>query len=100
MYQSIKKLFLKIWFWKKHYRLNRINKKLEIALKKEIRQRSKLKIDIITFVRKYLKLDAGQSIYIPIDYKSREEIRSIVEANYGENMRKLNIRLNSKLQIV
>lgn len=87
----------------KHFRKNRkfeqINKKLtkkvdDIEVDKII-----LKGEIVQMVRKYLKLDA-KSDYIPKDYKNKAEIRGEVLSKFGDRMEKLNVKINSKLELV
>lgn len=68
-----------------------INKKLARALRKKNTKRLKLKHRLIIDLKKYLKLN-GISEYIPYDHKSREKIRVYIQENFGEELKKLDIR--------
>jgi hypothetical protein len=80
-------------------RYKKINKKLGKTIEDREVDRIILKGKIIKMVRKYLKLDA-KSKYIPRDYKNDFLIREKVITEYGSEMNKLGIRINSKLELI
>ncbi|WP_026730212.1 hypothetical protein [Flavobacterium denitrificans] len=86
-----------------HYRKNRrfeqINKKLSKKVDDIEVDKIILKGEIVQMVRKYLKLDA-KSEYIPKEYKNKAEIREQVLYKFGDRMKKLNVKINAKLELV
>lgn len=99
-------LFNKIAFFLNYLRNFRtINqfKKINNQLHKTIADREVdriiLKGQIIKMVRKYLNIGA-KSEYIPIDNRNNTEIRERVLAEFGEQMTKLDIRINAKLELI
>ena len=101
MRQTIKSFFLFFWNWRKSLKFYFINKKLKTAVKNKTKERLVLRYKITRLILKYTKWDKDNiSKYIPLDEKTKIEIRSQVDAKYGEEMKKLNVKLNSKLQVV
>lgn len=80
-------------------RFKKINSKLENTLENREVDRIILKGNIIKMVRKYLKVDA-KSKYIPKDIKNKAEIKGEVLHQFGEQMQKLGIKINDKLELV
>lgn len=80
-------------------RFKKINTKLEKTLEDREVDRIILKGNIIKMVRKYLRIDA-RSKYIPKESRNHTEIRERVLAEFGEQMDKLGIRINDKLELV
>jgi hypothetical protein len=50
-------------------------------------------------VRKYLRVDAN-SKYIPKESRNNTEIRERVLAEFGDQMSKLDIKINDKLELI
>lgn len=80
-------------------KFKKINTKLDKSLQDREVERIILKGQIIKMVRKYLNIGA-KSEYIPITNKNKTEIRERVLAEFGEQMNKLGIRINAKLELV
>jgi protoheme ferro-lyase len=76
-----------------------INTKLQTTIEEREVDRIILKGQIIKMVRKYLNIGA-KSDFIPITNRNRTEIRERVLAEFGEQMNKLGIRINAKLELV
>lgn len=99
--KKIKQFFLFIWNWREHYTMWRIMKRLDTACRKKESLQIKLKYEIIKMIRKYTKMDKDNiSKYIPLDEKTKAEIRFQVDLKYGYEMKHLNVKLNKKLQLV
>ena len=81
------------------HRFKKINAKLEKSLEDREVDRIILKGNIIQMVRKYLRINAN-SKYIPKERRNNTEIRERVLAEFGEQMNKLGIRINDKLELV
>lgn len=80
-------------------KFQKINGKLEQTLEDREVDRIILKGKIIKMVRKFLRVDA-KSKYIPKHMKNNAEIRERVLAEFGEQMNKLGIKINDKLELV
>lgn len=79
----------------------RLNKKLtKVAVKKK-NERLKLRYEVAKYIQSFAKLDKdNKSKYIPLDKKTKELIKFNVSEKFGDNMAKLNVRLNNKLQVI
>jgi hypothetical protein len=77
----------------------KINTKLEKAVSNQEVDKIILKGRIITMVKKYLRVNAN-SKYIPKEIRNNTEIRERVLAEFGEQMNKLGIKINSKLELI
>lgn len=99
IFAKIKSFFEIIFKWKRFVTL----RNLEKDLKKAIINDKADKIIYISIInkdmRKALRIDAN-SDYIPDDIKNREEVRTILLARHGENMKKLNIQLTEDLRLI
>lgn len=80
-------------------RFKKINTKLEKAVSDQEVDKIILKGRIITMVKKYLRVNAN-SKYIPKETRNNTEIRERVLAEFGEQMNKLGIKINSKLELI
>lgn len=101
MLKSIKSAIVYLWNFRKHLKWYFINRKLKRAIKDKNKRRLELKYEIVKMVRKYTKMDKDNvSKYIPLDEKTKAEIRFQVDLLYGNEMKYLNIKLNDKLQLV
>jgi hypothetical protein len=91
-----------IFYYFKHFsknqRFKKINQNLENHLKKRYVDRIILKGKIMKMLRIFCRTDA-KSLFIPKDYKSRCEIRERIYVEFGAEMQKLNISINSNLVI-
>ena len=96
------KLFLAfLWNWRKHLKFYLINRKLKKAVISKTKERLRLRYDISRLIMKYAKWDKDhKSKYIPLDEKTRAEIRFQVDLKYGAKMAEHNVKLNNKLQVV
>jgi hypothetical protein len=92
------KFLYQIWNFRKYRKLEGFNKKLQQAVSDQEIDRIILKHQIVRYMRKYLKVDAN-SKFIPADNKNREECRQQVMGRFGKQMQKLNITINSKLEL-
>ncbi|WP_413998727.1 hypothetical protein ACMDB5_13200 [Flavobacterium sp. W1B] len=88
-----------LWNFKTIRRFKKINSKLHKTIEDREVDRIILKGNIIKMVRKYLRVDA-KSEYIPKDHRNNTEIRERVLAEFGDQMQKLGIRINDKLELV
>ena len=101
MKNSIKLFFYNLWNWRKSLKFYFINKKLKKAVTNKTNERTQLKYDVVKLIMKYTKWDKdNKSKYIPLDEKTKQEIRFQVDLMFGEKMKALNVKLNSKLQVV
>lgn len=99
--KSIKLFFLFLWEWRKHLSFYLLNRKLKRAVISKTKQRLRLRYDITRLIMKYTKWDKDRrSKYIPLDEKTRAEIRFQVDLKYGDKMAEHNVKLNNKLQVV
>jgi DUF1009 family protein len=80
-------------------RFKKINRKLHKTIEDREVDRIILKGNIIKMCRKYLRVDA-KSKYIPKDYRNNTEIRERVLAEFGDQMQKLGIHINDKLELI
>ncbi len=97
----IKSFFLFLWNWRQHLKFYFINRKLKKAVVSKTKERLRLRYDITRLIMKYAKWDKDhRSKYIPLDEKTRIEIRFQVDLKFGEKMEELNVKLNHKLQVV
>ena len=102
----MKNLLKKIAYWF-NYLINiktilsfkKINKKLEKAVSDQEVDRIILKGNILKMVKKYLRVDAD-SKYIPKERRNKTEIRERVLAEFGEQMKKLNVKITAKLDLI
>jgi hypothetical protein len=93
-------LFLNyLWNFRTINQFKTINKKLYKTIEDREVDRIILKGNIIKMVRKYLNVGA-KSDFIPIDNRNNTEIREIVLAKFGMEMKTLGIRINDKLELV
>lgn len=83
----------------KIHRFKKINKTLEKKVSDMEVDKIILKGEILRMTRKYLQIDA-KSKYIPRDYKNNTEIIERVEAEFGERMKNLNVRINQSLELI
>jgi hypothetical protein len=102
----MKNLFKKLAFWfnylinfRKIKRFKQINQKLEKAVTDQEVDKIILKGKIIKMVRKYLRINAN-SKYIPKERRNNTEIRERILAEFGEQMQKMGIKINSKLELI
>lgn len=96
--QIIKAFFQK---WKDKKIVEKGIETLGTAVKNQQKERLKLRYDITQLIIKYAKLDKdNKSKYIPLDAKTKMEIRNQVELKYGEDMKRLNVKMNKNLQVV
>lgn len=77
----------------------KVNKQLAKTIQDREVDRIILKGRIIKMTKKFVNYGA-KSDYIPKDNKNDTEIRERILAEYGEQMQKLDIRINSKLEFV
>ena len=96
--QSIKLFFYKLWNIRKVLKFRSFEKKLEKALIDK-------QADQITLMREISKkmksfYPKGRSKFIPLSLKQRNEIRAAIYNQFGQQMSKLNIAINSKLEFV
>ncbi|MBW4362489.1 hypothetical protein [Flavobacterium taihuense] len=100
--KSLFKLFANLFNYLRNFRTIRKFEKINIKLHKTIEDREVdriiLKGNIIKMVRKYLRIDA-KSKYIPKESRNNTEIRERILAEFGEQMDKLGIRINNKLEL-
>lgn len=101
----MKKLFKQIILFFKDFKrkreLNRGIKIVEAAAEKKIDERLRLRYNITKFINSYAKFDKDNvSKYIPFDAKTKAEIIFQVDLKYGEQMKKLNVKLTNKLKVL
>ena len=97
--KKIKAFFYYLFNFRKITLFNKVNAKLYAKIEDREVDRIILKGRIIEMTRKYLKIDA-KSLYIPKDFKNNTEIREQIIGLYGDEMNKLGIEINSKLEFV
>ena len=91
-------LFYRFWYFRKYIKFNGFHKRLNKAVTDQEVDRIILKIQIKKYMRKYLKVDAN-SKYIPRDVKSDEESRQQVIGRFGDEMKRVGITINEKLEL-
>lgn len=93
-----------IKFFKKlieNYKTKRLIKKLQPIANNKQKERTQLRFKVANYIRKFAKMDKdNQSLYIPLDWKTKQLIKYNVEKEFGQEMSKLNVKLNNKLQVV
>lgn len=96
----IKKFFSFLWPWSTYWKIRRTNKKLVGAIKNKEKKRVKLAKKINKEIRQYLGIGKdNRSEYIPPDYKTRVRTRAAIYEKLGDEMRTLNVKLDTKLHI-
>lgn len=96
--QQITDVWFRIWNIRKILKFNRINKRLGKGVSDQEVDRMILKFQIKKYMRKYFKVDA-KSKYIPRDVKSDEESRQQVIGRFGEEMERVGLTINDKLEL-
>lgn len=96
--QQIAGFLFQVWNIRKILKFKRINKRLGKAVSDQDVDRMILKYKIQKYMRKYFKVDAN-SKYIPRDIKSDEESRQQVIGCFGDEMAKVGMTINSKLEL-
>lgn len=100
MIQFLKTLFIRLWakFSKRkrtELELDEINIRLQIALNKQKREKHRLKRQIIRHFNRY---GFGQSKFIRRRGRSNFEIQQECKLKFGEQMEKVNLKLNNNLE--
>lgn len=98
LFKLIANFFNYLFNFRKIRLFNKINAKLDKTIKDREVDRIILKGQIIKMVRKYLRIDAN-SKFIPKDYKNNTEIRERILAEFGDQMKKLDIKINDNLEL-
>jgi protoheme ferro-lyase len=80
-------------------KFKQINTKLKQTIEDREVDRIILKGRVVKMVRKYLNLGA-KSEFIPVSNRNTTEIRERVLAEFGDEMSKLGIRINAKLELI
>lgn len=84
---------------KKNKAFIKINEKLETKLKDREVDRIILKGKILKMCRKFIGANS-RSKFIPKKYKNYTKIKQRVLAEFGEDMEKLDIRINDNLELI
>lgn len=101
MINLIKQFFKYVWTWISRRKARLLTKAVRKAVKSKSLKEKELKWEIVKMVRKYTKIDKDNvSKYIPLDEKTKAEVRFQVDLLYGEDMERLGVKLNDKLQLV
>ena len=96
----LKKFISFIWPWSTYWKIRRANKKLVNAIENKEKKRTKLAKKIRKEVHQYLGIGKDdRSEYIPPDYKTRVRTRAAIYEKLGDEMRSLNVKLDTKLHI-
>ncbi|OIQ22048.1 MAG: hypothetical protein BM557_01330 [Flavobacterium sp. MedPE-SWcel] len=98
MMKKLKDLFYRIWYFRTIKRFNGYNNKLAKAIKDREVDQLILKHSIVTYMRRYMGIDV-QSAFIPKSYKSIEKSKQQVLGRFGDEMEKLGITINDKLEL-
>jgi DUF1009 family protein len=98
LFNKIALFFNYLWNIQTIRKFEKINTKLHKTIEDREVDRIILKGNIIKMVRKYLRIDA-ESKYIPKESRNNTEIRERIIAEFGEQMDKLGIRINHKLEL-
>ena len=83
---------------KKNKAFTKINKKLEQKLNDREVDRVILKGRILKMVKEYIAINTS-SEFIPPWYKSKAEIREQILIKYGDEMKKLDVKIYSNLKL-
>jgi hypothetical protein len=84
-----------------NYKFKKLNKTLSVVAKKKTDERLLLRFEVSKYIRSFTKMDKdNKSKYIPLDFKTKELIKYNVNEKFGQDMSKLNVRLNNKLQVI
>lgn len=98
LFKLIANFFNYLFNFRKIRLFNKINAKLDKTIKDRKVDRIILKGQIIKMVRKYLRIDAN-SKFIPKHHKNNTEIRERILAEFGDQMKKLDIKINDNLEL-
>jgi DUF1009 family protein len=98
LFKKIALFFNYLWNFRTINKFEKINTKLYKTLEDREVDRIILKGNIIKMVRKYLRIDA-KSKFIPKESRNNTEIRERILAEFGEQMGKLGISINHKLEL-
>ncbi|MES2487120.1 MAG: hypothetical protein V4581_14380, partial [Bacteroidota bacterium] len=92
-----------VWNWRKYRKFKGFEKKLEVVLLKQEKERMDREVDqiilkheIVKHMKMFMKVNA-RSRYIPRNPKSKEICRQEVFGIFGERMAKLGIGLKQDL---
>lgn len=96
---SLKKIYRSITGYFKTKKFEKINTILQDKVDEIEVDKIILKGRIVDMVRKYLNVNAN-SKYIPKNHRNNTEIRERVLTEFGQDMSKLGIKINDKLELV
>lgn len=96
--QCIQLFFYKLWNIRKVLKFRGFEKKLEEAVKDKQANQVTLMREISAKMKSFYP--KGRSRFIPLSIKQRNEIRAAIYNQFGQQMSKLNIKINDKLQFV
>ncbi|MEI6865785.1 hypothetical protein [Flavicella sp.] len=101
MKKIINQIVLYFKSWRRKRTLNDINKNLKQAVKNKQNKRLLLRYEITKLIHKYAKLDKdNKSKFIPLDLATIAEIKFQVDLQFGSEMKRHNVVLNNKLQVI
>lgn len=98
LFSKIALLFTFLWNLRTNLRFRRINKKLYKTLEDREVDRIILKGRIVKMVKEYIAINTS-SEFIPPWIKSNAEIREEVLLKYGDDMKRLGIKIYNNLKL-
>lgn len=98
VFRQIAFFFTFLWNLRTNLRFRRINKKLYKTIEDREVDRIILKGRIVKMVKEYIAINTS-SEFIPPWYKSNAEIKEEILIKYGDEMKKLNIKIYNNLKL-
>ena len=95
--QKIKAFFLNIWYFFFPTDLMKFEKKLDKEAKKVVKQRQRVKKEILAYVRKNFGVK-GNSKHIPYKGYNKEKILVGIYANFDDEMKAANLKVTKSLK--
>ena len=79
----------------------KLTKTLVEGAKKKNKDRLNLEFLIAKYIKKFRKKSkSNTSEYIPLSFMEKQRIKYLLEQEFGDQMKQLNVRLNTNLQLV
>jgi hypothetical protein len=99
---NMKQFFLKIYYFFANFRKRLVFSKFEKKLQEAVVDKRVDQANLMLTIKKEIdKLwPKGRSKYIPLSLPQRLEIKARIEDQFGEQMKSLHIKVNSKLEFV
>lgn len=84
-----------------YFKYKKITKTLVAGAKKKHKDRLNLEFLIAKYIKRFRKKSkSNTSEYIPLSFMERKRIKYLLEQEFGDQMKQLNVRLNNHLRLV